>query len=180
MLWSRCPGAWRPQQTCEQGDNSPMLLLPGARQVWGAGSRTKQVTEVSPSCKQGPQVLPNWKGSHEYAGPARVETAPPQAGPPGRTPQYPSTDVETPWPIAGPLYTCQPWKGPWVTHAGTAHEHNEEGLQDASRPHDPRQAQEENHAKDVLEAGQVDANERAHARALKETMVVLGRRNQHL
>lgn len=54
-----------------------------------------------------------------------------------------------------------------ATHADAAHGDDEEGLQDAGRPHDPGQPQEEDHAEDVLQAGQVDADEGAHARALR-------------
>lgn len=80
------------------------------------------------------------------------------------------------------------WSGPWspaatapnpgtasATHAGAAHEHDEEGFQDAGHAHNPRQAQEEDHAEDVLQAGQVDADEGAHAWVLRERTVVPGR-----
>ncbi len=33
-------------------------------------------------------------------------------------------------------------------------------------PHDPRHSQEENHSQDVLQAGQVDPDERPHLRTL--------------
>ena len=56
-----------------------------------------------------------------------------------------------------------------VTHTGATHEHNEDGLQDAGYAHNPRQTQEEDHAENVLQAGQVDADEGAHAWALRET-----------
>lgn len=56
-----------------------------------------------------------------------------------------------------------------LTHAGATHEHDEEGLQNASHAYNPGQAQEEDHTKNVLQAGQVDADEGAHAWALRET-----------
>lgn len=49
------------------------------------------------------------------------------------------------------------------THTATADEDNEEGLQDASRPHHPGQSKEQDHPKDVLHAGQVHTHQGAHA-----------------
>lgn len=80
----------------------------------------------------------------------------------------------------GRAHICPHGQGPWspaatapnpetasATHAGAAHEHDEEGLQDAGHAHNPRQAQEEDHAEDVLQTGQVDSDEGAHAWVLK-------------
>lgn len=65
------------------------------------------------------------------------------------------------------------------THTGAAHGHDEQRLQNASCTHDPGQAQEEDHTQDVLKARQVDANEGAHAWALRrETQVGCAQREQ--
>lgn len=48
------------------------------------------------------------------------------------------------------------------THRTTADQHNQEALYRTRGAHDPRETDEEDDAEDVLDAGQVDADERAH------------------
>lgn len=55
-----------------------------------------------------------------------------------------------------------------VTHTGAAHEDHTEGLHDASDAHHPSEPQEEDDAKDVLQAREVHAHEGAHAWGLPE------------
>lgn len=55
-----------------------------------------------------------------------------------------------------------------VTHTGAAHEDHTEGLHDASDAHHPSEPQEEDDAKDVLQAREVHAHEGAHTWSLPE------------
>lgn len=54
------------------------------------------------------------------------------------------------------------------TNTGAAHEDNQEGLHDSGHADDPRQSQEKDDAKDVLEARQVDPHQCAHVGRLRE------------
>lgn len=61
--------------------------------------------------------------------------------------------------------------GAWAgreTHGGAAEEDHAEGLQDARDAHHPGEAEEEDHAKDVLQAGQVNPHEGAHPGSLRK------------
>jgi len=49
-----------------------------------------------------------------------------------------------------------------MTHRGAAHEDDDEGLNDPADAHHPGHPEEQNHTQDVLQAGQVDADKRAH------------------
>ena len=57
-------------------------------------------------------------------------------------------------------------RGEGVTHTGAADEDHAEGLYDAGDAHHPCEPQEEDHPKDVLQAGQVHPHEGAHAGCL--------------
>lgn len=54
------------------------------------------------------------------------------------------------------------------TNTRAAHEDNQEGLHDASHPNNPRQSEEKNDPKDVLETRQVDSHQSAHVGRLAE------------
>ena len=47
------------------------------------------------------------------------------------------------------------WINNDITYTGTGHNHNGQGLHDASGAHDPGEAQEQNDPQDVLQTGQV-------------------------
>lgn len=65
------------------------------------------------------------------------------------------------------------------TYRATASEHDEEPGDRARGPDDPRETDEEDHAEDVLDAGQVDADEGAHAgRGRRLRGVGVGRRRR--
>ncbi len=53
-----------------------------------------------------------------------------------------------------------------VTDRGAAHEHDDEGLDDAADAHHPGHPEKQNHTQDVLQAGQVDTHQRSHPRSL--------------
>lgn len=52
----------------------------------------------------------------------------------------------------------------YPAHRTTANKHNQESLYSAGGAHHPGETDEEDDSEDVLDAGQVDADERAHAR----------------
>ena len=56
--------------------------------------------------------------------------------------------------------------GVTATHGGAADEDDDEGTDDPSDPHHPGHPEEQDHAEDVLDAGQVHAHQSAQLRSL--------------
>lgn len=66
----------------------------------------------------------------------------------------------------------------YVTYTRATHENNQQGLHDAGHSNNPRQSEEENDAKNVLETWKVDSHQSAHVGRLIGTQRVRGKRGE--